>query len=84
MTRIVDDFKEASNEIQCLSRDIHQFFSIVRPLDIALREQIVKDVVESDEGNSRYLQQSGRSASQLSHHFDRVNGQRDAAQPARR
>jgi len=49
VTRFVDDFKEASNEIRCLSRDIHQFFSVVRSLDIALREQIVKDIVESDE-----------------------------------
>ncbi len=49
VTRIVDDFKEASTEIRCLSRDIHHFFSTVRSLDIALREQIVKENVESDE-----------------------------------
>jgi hypothetical protein len=48
VTEIVDDGREASNEIRCLSKDIHAFFSIVRSLDIALREQDVKDIVESD------------------------------------
>ena len=45
---IVDNFKGASHEIRCLSRDIHAFFSLVHSLGIALREQDVRDVVESD------------------------------------
>jgi Fungal N-terminal domain of STAND proteins len=45
---IVSDVGEASKEIRCLSKDCHAFFSIVRSLDIALREQDVQDIVESD------------------------------------
>ena len=45
---IVDNVKRASHEIRCLSRDIHAFFSPVHSLDITLREQDVKDIVERD------------------------------------
>ncbi|KAK0515444.1 hypothetical protein JMJ35_001478 [Cladonia borealis] len=46
---IVDDVRNASHEIRCLSRDIHAFFSLIRSLDISLREQDVRDIVASDE-----------------------------------
>ena len=46
---IVDDIRNASHEVRCLSRDIHAFFTLIRSLDIALREQDVKDIVENDE-----------------------------------
>ena len=46
---IVDDVRNATHEIRCLSRDLHAFFSLIRSLDIALREQDVRDIVESDE-----------------------------------
>ena len=46
---IVDDVRNASHEIRCLSRDINAFFSLIRSLDISLREQDVRDIVESDE-----------------------------------
>jgi hypothetical protein len=48
VTEIVNDVGEASNEIRCLSNDCHAFFSIVRSLDIVLREQDVQDIVRSD------------------------------------
>ena len=47
--KIVDDVRKASHELRCLSRDIHAFFSLARSLDIALREQDVRNIVESDE-----------------------------------
>ena len=46
--KIVDNIKRASHEIRCLSRDIHAFFSLVHSLDITLREQDVRDIVEKD------------------------------------
>ena len=46
---IVDDVRIATHEIRCLSRDIHAFFSLIPSLDIALREQDFRDIVESDE-----------------------------------
>ena len=45
---MVDNVKNASHEIRCLSQDIHAFFSLVHSLDIALREQDVRDIVERD------------------------------------
>lgn len=47
--QIVDDVRNASLDIRCLSRDIHAFFSLIRSLDIALREQDVRSIVESNE-----------------------------------
>ena len=48
--KIVDNVRKASHDVRCLSRDIRAFFSVVRSLDISLREQDVRDIVESDEG----------------------------------
>ena len=45
---IVDNVKRASRESRCLSRDIHAFSSLVHTLDIALRKQDVRDIVERD------------------------------------
>ena len=45
---IIDNTTRASHEIQCLSRDMHAFFSLVHSLDISLREQDVEDIVERD------------------------------------
>ena len=46
--KLVGDVRKTSHELRCLSRDIHAFFSLARSLDIALREQDVRDIVESD------------------------------------
>lgn len=46
--KIVDNIRKAPREIQCISRDIRAFFSIVRSLGITLREQDIRDIVESD------------------------------------
>lgn len=46
---IVDDVRNASHETRCLCRDIHAFFSLIRSLDIALHEQDVRNIVESNE-----------------------------------
>ena len=46
---IVDNVKRASHAIRCISRGIHAFFSLVHSLDITLREQDVRDIVERDE-----------------------------------
>lgn len=48
VTETLNDISEASNEIRCLLEDCHAFYSVVRSLDIALREQNVQDTVGSD------------------------------------
>ena len=47
-TEFVDDARSASSEIRCLSHDVHAFFAVVCPVNIALREEGVKDVVDGD------------------------------------
>ena len=50
--KLVDDVKNASSEIQHLSKDIHALFSVVRFLDHAVREREVRDIVESEDAIS--------------------------------
>lgn len=68
--KIVDDVGKVFCEIQHFSRDVRAFFSVVRSLDIALREQDIRDIVESERAIF-----FTRSTSELSWRPDKLDGQ---------
>lgn len=48
LSKLIDNVKEAPQEIRAVARDVHAFRSIVSSLKIALEERDVRDAVSAD------------------------------------